>query len=91
MGECEETTVYVQGSVGEIKDIVGGDKIFKDQPVGMTAIMETIGGRSGSPVFWRGYVIGIISAKEDYSRTTAISAIFPLSRFAAEGDIAIFK
>ncbi|MDO8582893.1 MAG: trypsin-like peptidase domain-containing protein, partial [bacterium] len=32
---------YLQGSVGEIKDIVGGDRFFKDQPMGMTATMET--------------------------------------------------
>ena len=82
---------YLQGSVGEIKDIVGGDQFFKNQPVGMTAVMETIGGRSGSPVFWHGYVIGIISSKEDYSRNTAISAIFPIARFAGDVDIAVFK
>lgn len=82
---------YLQGSVGEIKDIVGGDRFFKDQPVGMTATMETIGGRSGSPVFWHGYVVGIISSKEDYSRNTAISAIFPLARFAQGAGIAVFR
>ena len=82
---------YLQGSVGEIKDVVGGDSLFKDQPVGMTAVMETIGGRSGSPVFWHGYVVGVISAKEDYSRNTAISAVFPLARFAGEAGIAVFK
>ncbi len=82
---------HLQGSVGEIKDIVGGDLFFKDQPLGMTALMETIGGRSGSPVFWHGYVIGVISAKEDYSRNTSIAAIFPLARFAEDAGIAVFK
>ena len=82
---------YLQGSMGEIKDIVGGDKLFKNQPVGMTAVMEIIGGRSGSPVFWHGYVIGVVSAKEDYSRNSTLSAIFPLARFASEAGIAVLK
>ena len=82
---------YLQGSVGEIKDIVGGDRFFKDQPMGMTATMETIGGRSGSPVFWHGYVVGVVSSKEDYSRNTAIAGIYPLSRFAGDAGIAVFK
>ena len=82
---------YLQGSVGEIKDIVGGDQLLKNQPMGMTVTMETIGGRSGSPVFWRGYVIGTVSAKEDYSRNTAVASIFPLARFAEDAGIAVFK
>ena len=82
---------YLQGSVGEIKDIVGGDRFFKDQPMGMTVIMETIGGRSGSPVFSHGYVVGVVSSKEDYSRNTAIAGIYPLSRFAGDAGITIFR
>ncbi len=82
---------YLQGSVGEIKDIVGGDRFFKDQPMGMTATMETIGGRSGSPVFSHGYVVGVVSSKEDYSRNTAIAGIYPLSRFADDAGITIFR
>ncbi len=82
---------YLQGSVGEIQDVVGGDQLFKDKPMGMTATMETIGGRSGSPVFWRGNVIGVISSKEDYSRNTVIAGVYPLARFAEEAGLAIFK
>lgn len=82
---------YLQGSVGEIRDLVGGDRLFKNQPVGMTATMETIGGRSGSPVFWHGYVAGVIRSKEDYSRNTAISAVFPIARFAEDAGLAVFK
>ena len=82
---------YLQGSVGELKDIVGGDQLFKDQPMGMVVTMETIGGRSGSPVFSHGYVIGTVSAKEDYSRNTAVAGIFPLARFAEDAGIAVFK
>jgi|GEM_PF-2237392 len=85
------TNFYLQGSVGEIQDIVGGNQLFKNQPVGMTLTLETIGGRSGSPVFWRGYVVGVISSKQDHSRNTAVTAIFPLARFAEEAEIAIFK
>ncbi len=82
---------YLQGNVGVIDAAVGGDSFFKNQPMGLTATMETIGGRSGSPVFWNGYVIGVVSSKGDYSRTAAISGIFPLARFAEEAGIAVFK
>lgn len=75
---------YLQGSVGALQDIVGGDQLFKDKSMGMTATMETIGGRSGSPVFWHGMVIGIISSKEDHSRNTLIAGVYPLVRFAED-------
>lgn len=82
---------YLQGSVGETKDLIGGDQLFKNEPIGMVAIMETIGGRSGSPVFAHGYVVGVVSAKEDYSRNTLISAVFPIARLTEEAGLAVFK
>ena len=80
---------YLQGSIGQVKDLVGGDQFFKDQPVGMTAVMETIGGRSGSPVFWHGFIVGVVSSKEDYSRNTTIAGMYPLARFIEGKNIVI--
>jgi Trypsin-like peptidase domain len=80
---------YLQGSIGQVKDLVGGDQLFKNEPVGMTAAMETIGGRSGSPVFWHGFVVGVVSSKEDYSRNTTVAGIYPLTRFLEEKNIVI--
>lgn len=80
---------YLQGSIGQVKDLVGGDQFFKDEPVGMTAVMETIGGRSGSPVFWHGFVVGVVSSKEDYSRNTTITGMYPFMRFLEQKNIVI--
>lgn len=82
---------YLQGSIGQIKDVVGGDQLFKNEPVGMTAVMETIGGRSGSPVFAHGFVVGVVSSKEDYSRNTTIAGMYPLSRFLEGKNIVISR
>ena len=68
----------IQGSVGQIRDLIGGDKEFANQLLEIAATMETIGGRSGSPLFWRGYVVGIISFKEDYSINSFATSITPL-------------
>lgn len=74
---------YLQGSVGEVEKIISGDERFKDQPIGIAARMETIGGRSGSPVFWRGKIIGVISSKEDYTKNAAIVSVYPLLHMTA--------
>lgn len=68
----------IQGSVGQIKDLIDGNKEFANQLLEIAATMETIGGRSGSPLFWKGYVIGIISFKEDYSVNSFATSILPL-------------
>ena len=77
---------YLQGSVGKTTAIIVGDQKFKDQPLGLQAQMETIAGRSGSPVFWRGSVIGIVSAKEDYSINSTSISVVPLMKFLTIGS-----
>ncbi len=77
----------LQGSVGEVEGIVGGDKQFKDQPIGIAALMETIGGRSGSPVFWHGKIIGVISSKEDYTKNATVISVYPLMHMLQGLDI----
>lgn len=75
---------YLQGSVGEVEGMVGGDERFKDQPIGIAARMETIGGRSGSPVFSHGKIIGVISSKEDYTKNATVISIYPLMNILQE-------
>lgn len=71
----------LQGSVGHIKRILGGDQFFRNKPVEIESLMETIGGRSGSPLFWKGYVIGVVSFKEDNSINAFATSIIPLIEF----------
>jgi len=68
----------IQGSVGQVKDLIGSNQVFANQLLEIAATMETIGGRSGSPLFWKGYVVGIISSKEDYSINSFATSILPL-------------
>lgn len=80
---------YLQGSVGETQEIIGGDQQFKNQPIGITAFMETIGGRSGSPVFWHGAIVGVVSAREDYTRNTTAISVYPLFQMIQEKGISL--
>lgn len=79
----------LQGSVGTVRQYVAGDLLFKNQPLGIEAEMETIGGRSGSPVFWKGRVVGIVSAKRDYSKEATIVSVYPLKELLKGSNIAL--
>ncbi|MEK7479592.1 MAG: serine protease [Patescibacteria group bacterium] len=50
---------------GVVKDIYAGDTTLKDVP--MTILVEVppdaYGGRSGSPIFYKGYLIGLVATK----------------------------
>ncbi len=80
---------HLQGSVGAVRDYVGGDTLFKDEPIGILADMETIGGRSGSPVFWKGKVIGVVSAKEDESVRATVISTYPLKELLEGSGIVL--
>ncbi len=80
---------YLQGSVGAVRKYVGGDALFKDEPIGILADMETIGGRSGSPIFWKGRVIGVVSAKEDGSVRATIISTYPLKKMLEGSGITL--
>jgi S1-C subfamily serine protease len=62
-------TLTMTGSVGTITQIEGGDVFYKDMPLIITASMDVTHGRSGSPLFWRGYVIGIVTYYSGDNRT----------------------
>jgi len=79
----------LQGGVGTVRQYIVGDLLFADQPIGIEAEMETIGGRSGSPVFWRGRVIGIVSAKRDYSKDATIVSVYPLGKLLEGSGIVL--
>ncbi|MDI6734495.1 MAG: serine protease [Patescibacteria group bacterium] len=54
------TTIYLTGSVGKYSGFFVGDKFFKETPLVLDTEMEVYPGRSGSPLFWRGYVVGLV-------------------------------
>ncbi len=62
-------TLTMTGSVGTFKEIEVGDKYYADTPVIITSHMEIAHGRSGSPLFWRGYVIGVVTYYMNNNRT----------------------
>jgi hypothetical protein len=53
-------TLTMTGSVGHITSIDYGDKYYASTPLTIHTNMEIAHGRSGSPMFWRGYVIGLV-------------------------------
>lgn len=52
-------TLTMTGSVGAVTKIEFGDKAYADTPLIVYTKMELSHGRSGSPLFWRGYVVGL--------------------------------
>lgn len=54
--------LYLVGGVGRIKALAQGDREFVGIPFVINTNMEVRGGRSGSPLFSSGQVIGIVSA-----------------------------
>jgi hypothetical protein len=54
-------TFTMTGSVGHITAIYGGDQLYNNIPLEIDTDMEIYHGRSGSPLFWRGYDIGIVT------------------------------
>ncbi|MBI4085629.1 MAG: trypsin-like peptidase domain-containing protein [Candidatus Liptonbacteria bacterium] len=55
-------TFYLQGAAGRITGFSNGDLMLKNIPLRISTDMEIRGGRSGSALFWRGYVIGLTTA-----------------------------
>lgn len=56
------TTFYLLGGVGRVKQVQGGDLKFLNRPLILNTELEVRGGRSGSPLFWNGKVVGIVTA-----------------------------
>ncbi len=62
-------TLTMSGSVGNVTEIEYGDLYYRDTPLVIDAKLEIYGGRSGSPLFWRGYVIGLTTFYTKENRT----------------------
>jgi hypothetical protein len=54
-------TLTMTGSVGNVTGVDSGDSFYTDTPLVIFTNMEIAHGRSGSPLFWRGYVIGLVT------------------------------
>jgi hypothetical protein len=70
---------YLKGAVGTIGTYINGDQRFSNQPMSFSFEAQDIqDGRSGSPIFWNGYVIGILygstSTEESYNLAMPIIA-----------------
>ena len=54
------TLYYLKGTVGRLTQYYVGDQYFDKQPFNFSwSGIDVLPGRSGSPVFWNGYVVGI--------------------------------
>jgi hypothetical protein len=54
------TDFYLKGAVGSLTTYYMGDKYFKDKPfLFKWQASDVLPGRSGSPIYWQGYVVGI--------------------------------
>jgi S1-C subfamily serine protease len=54
-------TLTMTGSVGSVTSVAVGDRFYANVPLLIKTDMGIAHGRSGSPLFWRGYVIGLVT------------------------------
>lgn len=62
-------TLTIEGSVGSVTEVDVGDRYYADTPLVIFTNMDVTHGRSGSPLFWRGYVVGLITFYIGANRT----------------------
>jgi S1-C subfamily serine protease len=65
------STLTMTGSVGHVTGIGGGDNLYANMPLTVSTDMEVSHGRSGSPLVWRGYVIGLVTFFTGDNRTNS--------------------
>lgn len=64
-------TLFMQGLISSVTGYWAGDKRYADSLFLIETHLDTedtAGGRFGSPIFWKGYVVGIHTAKQQASR-----------------------
>lgn len=64
-------TLFMQGLISSVTGYWAGDKRYADSLFLIESHLDTedtAGGRFGSPIFWKGYVVGIHTAKQQASR-----------------------
>lgn len=64
-------TLTMTGSVGHVTEIDGGENLYENMPFTIFTDMEIAHGRSGSPLIWHGYVIGIVTFFIGNNRTNS--------------------
>ncbi|MSR73585.1 MAG: hypothetical protein EXS60_00790 [Candidatus Pacebacteria bacterium] len=67
----EIKTLFMQGLISSVTGYWAGDKRYADSLFLIESRFTTgdsAGGRFGSPIFWKGYVVGIHTAKQQGSR-----------------------
>lgn len=62
-------TLTMTGSVGNVTKVEFGNLAYADVPLVVYTSLEIFHGRSGSPLFWRGYVIGLTTFYIEGNRT----------------------
>lgn len=72
------TNFFLKGAVGNIEEHYGGDKYFNGKNfVFRWSANNIISGRSGSPIFWNGYVIGLFHAGSSQNSTVDYALTAP--------------
>lgn len=64
-------TLTMTGSVGTVSEIEVGDRFYADTPLVILTDLDVAHGRSGSPLFWRGYVVGLVTFYTGDNRTSS--------------------
>ncbi|MDO8664727.1 MAG: trypsin-like peptidase domain-containing protein [Candidatus Liptonbacteria bacterium] len=62
-------TLTMTGSVGNVTKVELGNQGYADVPLVVYTNLEIFHGRSGSPLFWRGYIIGLTTFYIEGNRT----------------------
>lgn len=68
-------TLIMEGSIGRFTSMDFGDSYYADTPLTIHTDMEIAHGRSGSPLFWRGYVIGLVTRFDDLNNVTKSASV----------------
>jgi hypothetical protein len=82
------TDFYLKGTVGHLTDYQYGDQYFENAPLTFAwQASDVLPGRSGSPIYWQGYVIGIeVSGEVDNSTMDNAVAMPAIAKvLAADG------
>lgn len=87
-------TIFIQGLLSHITDLWTGDQRFKDELFLIQSKLDTEGtaegGRFGSPIFWKGYVVGIHIYKEDLSLNIYNLGVQPILDVLESNGISMF-
>lgn len=87
-------TIFIQGLLSHITELWTGDQRFKDELFLIQSKLDTEGtaegGRFGSPIFWKGYVVGIHIYKEDISLNIYNLGIQPIVDVLESNGISMF-